>query len=569
MILIWNGFVGATYGIALLTPAGFIFKEAFSKVPLWILLNVYLGAHCFIGLVQMLYPIGGLLADIRCGRYRIITLSLFIIWSGSLLTIVIGVAFSIGNIFSETVIPGIVFIEVIGGTVALLAYVIGFSGFQSNIVQFGLDQLLDASSEELSLFLHWLVWTEYVGGLIVRLFFTRNAYSSSLMKIEGFLTIGFSFVSVVFVILGCCKRQWFHCERTVQNPYHNLFEVLKFTARHSKPVGHRSALTFSDDVQLSRMDLAKRIYGGPFATEVVEDVKTCLRILVVMLTFSPILSFEVPTSFLFPLFGVHVSINPSMTYSYEWMLFQTGNLSDIISVVWLPLYIILVCPHFKQWIPRILYRMGFSIVLTVASVAFMFIIQGTGNYLYISQNSTDALNKTCIFLSEYRHFGNGVNPSLSPTLQLPSQILLILNLLNGIAAPLLTITVLEFISAQSPHTMKGLLVGVFYAFRGVSIILGSVLTFPFMQNSLWAGHNGVFDCGLFYYLCNTVLGVAGLLAFVKAARWYRYRERDDPPYGHQYAEEYYSRYIGSVPTSRTRLVEDETQDYGAIDNKQQ
>ena len=94
--------------------------------------------------------------------------------------------------------------------------------------------------------------------------------------------------------------------------------------------------------------------------------------------------------------------------------------------------------------------------------------------------------------------------------------------------------------------------------------LGVCLPSRLCRRVSWAGHNGVFDCGFFYYLCNTVLGVAGLLAFVAAARWYRYRERDDPPYGHQYVEEYYSRYIGSAPTPRTRLVEDETQNYGAV-----
>ena len=98
MILLWNTFVGITYGIVLLTPVGLLSKTSFSEVPMWILFNIYLGSHCLIGLVQMLYPIGGLIADVRCGRYRIITLSLFNIWCGSLLTIVIGVTFSISQL---------------------------------------------------------------------------------------------------------------------------------------------------------------------------------------------------------------------------------------------------------------------------------------------------------------------------------------------------------------------------------------------------------------------------------------------------------------------------------------
>ena len=84
-----------------------------------------------------------------------------------------------------TIYQATLYIEVTGGALALLAFVIGFSGFQANIVQFGLDQLLDASSEELSLFLHWLVWTEYVDELAVRLLFTSTPYSSSLRKLKG------------------------------------------------------------------------------------------------------------------------------------------------------------------------------------------------------------------------------------------------------------------------------------------------------------------------------------------------------------------------------------------------
>ena len=50
--------------------------------------------------------------------------------------------------------------------------------------------------------------------------------------------------------------------------------VLKFAAKHGKPLGHRSGLTYSDDVRPSRIDFAKQKFGGIFTTEVVEDVKT-------------------------------------------------------------------------------------------------------------------------------------------------------------------------------------------------------------------------------------------------------------------------------------------------------
>ena len=236
--------------------------------------------------------------------------------------------------------------------------------------------------------------------------------------------------------------------------------------------------------------------------------------------------------------------------TYEWMLFESGTLSPIISVVAIPLYIILVYPHIKRWVPRIIYRMGIGIVLKVAAVITMFIIQVVANY-------TASHEYKCLFLAEYREHNTN---HFTQTLEFPTQTLIIMNMLNGVSSPLIKITVLEFISAQSPHTMKGLLLGVFYAFRGLFIILGCVVTVPFAQEKLWGDHRGIFDCGFYYYLSNSVLGVIGLVVFLMAARRYRNRERDDPPYNRQYVEDYYSRYA-SRPTSR--LLEEEVASYGS------
>ena len=279
----------------------------------------------------------------------------------------------------------------------------------------------------------------------------------------------------------------------VGNPYLNVYRTLKFTAKHSKPLGIRSALTYSDDVRPSRIDFAKQKYGGIFSTEVVEDVKTFLRILLTLLAITPVFYLEVATSYTFPIYGLHLGKNVSV---------NSG------------------------------------------------IIQAVANY-----NASHLHNTLCLFLSQYR------KKLLSQTLEFPTQVLAVLNLLNGIGSPLVNVAILEFISAQSPHSMKGLLLGVFYAFKGLFTAMGSIVTITFTQEKLWGDHRGIFDCGFYYYLSNSVLGIIGLVMFLMAARWYRNRERDDPPYTHQYAEDYYSRYA-SRPT--IRLVEEDVESYGSI-----
>ena len=519
-----------------------------------VVVNSWIGGYGLIGLTFMLYPIGGLIADLRYGRYKVIKMSLINNWVGAILASVLGVLFS-AKVYSHALALTVAYS--VAAFLFITLFGLGIGGFQSNAVQFGLDQLLDASSEELSLFLHWFVWTEHFGELIPRLsaaasYCRKRDIEYIMFGISGLLYLA---LSTVCLVLVCCKRRWFNCENVVGNPYWNVYRVLKFSARHDKPLGHRSALTYSDDARPSRFDFAKQKYGGIFTTEVVEDVKTFLRILLMLLAITPMFCFEVSTSYLFPIYGLHLGKNVSVNIecTYEWMLFESGTLSSIISVVAIPLYIILVYPHvhIKRWFPRIIYRMGIGVVLKVTTVITMFIIQVVANY-------TASHGYNCLFLAEYREHKNN---HFIQTLEFPTQTLIIINMLNGIASPLINITILEFISAQSPHTMKGLLLGVFYAFRGLFITLGCVVSFPFAQEKLWGDHRGIFDCGFYYYLSNSVLGVIGLVVFLMAARRYRNRERDDPPYSHQYAEDYYSRYA-SRPT--TRLVEEEVESYGTI-----
>ena len=498
----------------------------------------------------MLYPVGGLIADVKYGRYKVLKLSLLCVWVGSIL-----ICFAGTSIMEKRNVPvALTVVQFISAILGFLITILGFSGFQSNAVQFGLDQLLDASSEELSLFLHWFAWTEYTGEIIPQMISTTivSTCIESGQKIAAYSGFLYVSLSTACLILIHSKHYWFNCENTNDNPYRNVYRVLKFAVKHGKPLGHRSALTYSDDVRPPRIDFAKQKYGGIFTTEVVEDVKTFIRILLMLLAITPVFSLEVPTSLLFPIYALHMGKNTSVNdkCTYEWMLFESDNLKYVIQVVAIPLYIILVYPCIKRWVPRIIYRMGIGVVLKITSVIAMFTLLVVANHRNPSQN-------ICLFISEYRDREN----YYSPTLDFPAEVLVILNFLNGISSPIVYITVLEFISAQSPHTMKGLLLGVFYAFRGLSFTLGCASIFPFADIKLWGDYHGIFDCGFYYYLSNSVLGVIGLVVFLIAAKWYRNRERDDLPYSHQYAEDYYSRYA-SRPI--TRLVEEEVESYGSI-----
>ena len=46
----------------------------------------------------------------------------------------------------------------------------GFVAFSANVIQFGLDQLHDASTDDSVLYIHWYVWTSYLGLSLIKIY---------------------------------------------------------------------------------------------------------------------------------------------------------------------------------------------------------------------------------------------------------------------------------------------------------------------------------------------------------------------------------------------------------------
>ena len=122
------------------------------------------------------------------------------------------------------------------------------------------------------------------------------------------------------------------------------------------------------------------------------------------------------------------------------------------------------------------------------------------------------------------------------------------NLLIGFSPLLITSSVFEFISAQSPHSMKGLLVGVFFAIKGLFQLSGAMILLPFSLPETW-GHGKfvtnprAMNCDFGYFFTTCGLALIGLIIFSIMVKRYRYRERDDPPYDQAYVEEVFARNV--------------------------
>ena len=139
-----------------------------------------------------------------------------------------------------------------------------------------------------------------------------------------------------------------------------------------------------------------------------------------------------------------------------------------------------------------------------------------------------------------------------PALNMHWAILLLPSLLLGVGPLLVITTTLEFISAQSPQSMKGFLIGIYFAIRGLFQVLNSIIIIPFSLKHPWASgemleHPPVTNCGFVYLLFTCVVGLIGLISFSVAAKKYKYRERNEGLFRQQNVEEVYERYISQAP----------------------
>ena len=488
-------------------------------------------------LIHLLYPIAGFIADVYSGRYKTVFISLVMLLGGcgflSITSLLIFTGPGVGqdpfHLLAKNA-PYYFFTLSIG----MLFLITGLSGYQANIVQLGLDQLLDAPSEYLGLFVHWLNVFAEIGFFIPRpIFVLFDECNANDTVYKTVLSLPFVFLLSVFLLLlfGCWKRHWFYTELGKINPYKMILKVLNFARKHKYPL-RRSAFTYGSDEEPSRIDFAKRKYGGPFTTEQVEDVKTLFKILAMLLAIGPIFFLEIPLGPLFTNFVQHTGSKMSTNYDQKcistWasVIFHDNTIvRNLAALTLFPTYIWLIYCVLRRCIPRTLVRIWIGQLLFFLGATTLFIVDFTGHAEYYAKNYESA---ACLFIR------NDSNHSFN--LDMPWAVNIVPAFLMETAVALVLTTTFEFISAQSPHFMKGLLIGVFYAIRGMFKFIATIATVPFSLSVIWTSDYmethlpPITNCGFGYLLLNTTVGFISLVVFTIAATQYKYRERDDPPF---------------------------------------
>ena len=196
--------------------------------------------------------------------------------------------------------------------------------------------------------------------------------------------IGMTIILIGILIKFCTTKKHFYIQKTGLNPFKNIYKVLKYSWKHKVPE-HRSAFTYWEEDIPRRIDLGKNKYGGPFTNEEVEDTKTFLCILPLLLC----------------LFGYHLAGDG---YSAPEQLQRTScpslpvlllivinplHMSTLVAVVGIPLYRLVIMKMFPRLKNiRMLTKMWVGLYLSLLQVVLYIIVVVNHDTTYWQQHHT-------------------------------------------------------------------------------------------------------------------------------------------------------------------------------------
>lgn len=526
LILLWNILITTCFSftIANMNSKTYEFITQFQSYVMFF--------YGFVALVLVFYPLGGLLGDIKWGRYKVIRRSLIFLTISSPLTFLWLVTSFLTGIGKEMHI----IVKIAENVLYCFSLItmLGFIGVFANIIPFAMDQLHDSTAQDSSIFIHWLVWTTNVSQCLF--LFTSSILHNFVVKVvPGISLIALISISITFLlILSLCfahhRQRWFNIEPRNLSPYKLVYRVTRFAFQHKIPV-RRSAFTYCEDEQPSRLDLGKEKYGGPFTTEQVEDVKVFYRIMKILFSLGPVFCINFAIFSVLPNYTNHFAgyyVNSSdialpSTVKYVYLSLVTNVVpSALLVAIIIPLYLCLCQHSIWRCLPTlgILRKMEIGIIINLLILLLMLGVDIAAHQKYEELH--------CIFSLDLT-----TSPVFTP-LQMMF-VLLTLLVLSAFSVFSIHVSYFEFICAQSPHSMKGMLIGLSYAIKGFFSFMGAVLALSFMFTKV-----SYPSCGFWYYSMNVVITLIAFVVFIFVAKRYQYRERDEPSNERRYAEEYYS-----------------------------
>ena len=470
----------------------------------------------------LLYPVSGLLAETVTTRFKVMIAGSVLTLIG-LTSIIISVIIGSIEIFNQNKSQANKYFDyfdvvkhygsVVPFVIGFLVYLFGLSIFEANAIQFGTDQLQFANNDEFSKFVHWYVWTlfvlQYLLIFILPWLIYENygyiLYWAILQTVSAF-----AFSMIALIVICCCRNHLLTEPVGHTNPVKLIIKVIDFGRRHKQPV-RRSAFTYGD-LPPSRLDLGKERYGGPFTTEEVEDVKSFGRIFLMLLTLFGLFIF-LGKNGLPGIFFAHYI--PQLPYSNK-IEKSSGNvfraamgtevsflIVHFAIILGIPMYMCLLRPCLcYRFHPTMIKKMGIGILLIILGFAV------NTAFIAVFNHTQSGKDVQCFDASKTEN-AEGKKAEIS--------LFVIAQSLYGLGYLLVFLSALEFILAQAPCSMRGLLIGLWYTYQSLGVAMTLTLDLPLSDKR----------CHYWVYIVNTVLAIASFISYIMMSRCYKYRQREE------------------------------------------
>ena len=511
------------------------------------------------GLTFLSYPLLGHLADVYLTRYRALKCGLVIIIgsAGYIMVLVFAnmIAYGIYKtpIFQDglvptVLIPGVTFV------------IVGVGLFEANALQFGLDQLLEAPTSKMIAFIQWCYWGQSVGELIIfylstcpktviGIFHTKHEHTLVIVVAAIFILL--AVVYAVTLALYCAFRKYFFIQKAgFNNPFKQTYAVLNYSWKHKVPE-HRSAFTYWEEDIPRRIDFGKDKYGGPFTNVEVENVKTFLGILPLLLC---LFGYQLASDGISAPIQLQRTSCPSLP---EMLLFiyNPQHLPALVIVVGIPLYRLLI----RKIMPKIetiqmLTKMWVGLYLSLVQVVLYIIVIVNSNDTTHGPHQNHILEPnassrdTCFNIRTNNLLDSSEDYLVKEPVDNTYLWFIIPQLLNGLSSLLVSLTVFEFICAQAPNFTQGLLIGLWYATFSIRYLVVDVMNFVIVERSSWLIYEGV----------KGFLILVSLVLFSCVSKCYCYRQRDEIVNVQSIIEDIYDRRIACREEYLARLEENDS-----------
>ena len=451
------------------------------------------------------FPLVGWLADARFGNFKTFKIGaivLFLATLGGIGAVIINEYCNVSN--SITDVYKTVYSSVgAGGVISCFL----------TALQLGLDQMPDASSSNITSFIAWFVFSVCAGAWLSKALPSVILGCDSYSELAPAVRIGLSFFPCICMTVACSSMfilapRYLVIEPNSPKALKTIYQVLKFAAKHKAPL-NRSAFTYWEEDIPSRLDLGKSRYGGPFTTEQVEDVKTLFKLLTLLIPISIVLFGLAITSAI----NLNIFGHTEFCFDRDRLLSTFTTNSLFIPIFVTVLYELMLFPFVRNKLPSTLKRIGIAAFLIFVIESLHLTEAGVTSSIIQTTNQTESL----LTLQQVEKWVNLVLGFSKATVRL--------FLLNGI---------LEFVCAQSPYNMRGLLTGCTFFVILFSISSGNFLSAIINTSVITRS------------ALSTGIELVGFILFCVLARWYKMRVRDEDYSPHRVIEEVYDQYLSQV-----------------------